>query len=223
MNTEKLLPEESDTWKRAYRNTQLVERRRVKHAGKLTRLGVADWPRDGRLLDLCCGTGEVLGLLRDRGFANLDGLDVSVDPALREHPFFKVQAGDGRALPYPDEQFQTVLCMHALHHLGGLAGVTASLREAARVLKPGGRLALIDHYDSAQLRLAFWACRQSWWTWISPGLRSFRSQLLEEHEYLYDYLDHFAQIRTAIDALGFQVERDQKDLFFFYWVGRKPA
>ena len=219
----KELREESDAWKQAYRNQGLVERRRAKHSGKLTRLGVPGWDRSGALLDLCCGTGEVLGLLQSQGFQNLHGLDVSIDPQLGENPSFHVQAGDGRDLPYATGQFSSVLCMHALHHLGGVQGVAASLNEAARVLRPGGKLGLIDHYDSLQLRLAFWACRQPWWTWITPGLKSFRQQLLEEHDYLYDYLDHFDQMQALISGLGFQTEMNARDPFFFYWVGTKPS
>lgn len=223
MSGDPRIKEESDTWKQAYRNAELVERRRNKHAGKLDRLGVQTWNHEAALLDLCCGTGEVLEMLQARGFQDLYGLDVSIDDALQRNPAFKVSAGDGRALPYTDKQFDSVICMHALHHLGGVAGVGASLQEAARVLKPGGRLGLIDHYDSPQLRLAFALCRQSWWTWITPGLASFRRQLIEEHAYLYDYLDNYRQIRRIIDDLGFEVEVDARDPFFFYWVGRKPA
>ena len=235
------LPEESQAWKQAYRDPALMARRMKKHRGKLARLGVFDWPRDAKVLDLCCGTGEVLRILHAEGFTKLAGLDVTVDAELQREPWVELQAGDSRALPFADASFDAVLCMHALHHLvvqasglhaagtaapqalGGVSGIGAALREAARVLKPGGRLALIDHYDSAQLRLAFWACRQAWLTWPTAGLRSFRRQLDEEWPYLTDYLNNWPQVRAAIGGLGFQpVDLDAQALFFFYWTGRKP-
>lgn len=218
------MPEESQAWKDAYRDPQLVARRQRKHRAKLARLGVLAWPRGLRVLDLCCGTGEVLRILHAEGFSQLAGIDVTIDPQLQRESWLELKAGDSRALPFPDGGFDAVICMHALHHLGGVSGIAAALREAARVLKPGGRLALIDHYDSPQLRLAFWACRRGWLTWPSSGLRSFRQQLDEEWPYLSCYLDDWPQVRAAIDGLGFApVELERKGLFFFYWVGRKQS
>jgi ubiquinone/menaquinone biosynthesis C-methylase UbiE len=216
------LHQESVEWQRAYRDPKLVARRMRKHRTKLERLGVLSWPRDTRILDLCCGTGEVLRILHTEGFKQLCGVDVTADPALQKEPWLELKAGDGRALPYAEKSFDAVLCMHALHHLGGVDGIRAALGEAMRILKPGGRLALIDHHNSAQLQLAFWSCRQAWLAWPTSGLRSFRKQLNEEWPYLTEYLSAWPSVRTTIDDLGCKAELDQKGLFFFYWVGRKP-
>ena len=216
------LPEESDAWKQAYRDPELIARRTKKHRQKLQVLGVLQWPREGRLLDLCCGTGEVLRILHAEGFQGLHASDVTIDPPLQQEPWLTTHAADSRKLPYPDAHFDAITCLHSLHHLGGVSGISAALSEAKRVLKPGGRLGLIDHWDSAHLRLAFWACRQSWLTWPTSALRSYKCQLDEEWSYLTEYLDHWRQVRAVIDGLGFApVEVDRKGLFFFYWVGLK--
>lgn len=218
-----LLREESTAWQGAYHDPQLIARRQKKHRVKLERLGVFAWPRDTRILDVCCGPGEALRILHAAGFTRLYGLDVTLEPGLQREPWVELQAGDGRAMPFPDASFDAVLCMHSLHHLGGLAGIAAAMREAARLVKRGGRLALVDHFDSLQLRLALWCCRRSWLTWPTSGLRSFKLQMDEEWPYLTDYLDNWAKVRAIIDGLGFApVELDRKGLFFFYWVGRKP-
>lgn len=215
------LREESADWQQAYRDPQLIARRQKKHRVKFNRLGLLKFPRNAKLLDMCCGTGEGLRCLHQEGFTNLSGIDVTADPELQKESWLDLRAGDSRALPFADGTFDVVLCMHALHHLGGVAGIRAALVEATRVLKPGGRLALIDHFDSPQLRLAFWACRQSWLAWPTSGLRSFRRQLIEEWSYLIPYLAAWPQVRALIDALGCAAELDQQGLFFFYWVGRK--
>ncbi|MCY3020321.1 MAG: methyltransferase domain-containing protein [Planctomycetota bacterium] len=215
--------EESETWKEAYRDPQLIARRTRKHHEKMLRLGMRSWPRDARIVDIACGTGEVLRILHAEGFTNLVGLDVTIDPGLAREPWLETKVGDGRSLPFPDRSFDIAVCTHSLHHLGGLDGIRSALQGAARILKVGGRLALIDHFDSVQLRFALWCCRQSWLTWPTSGLRSFKKQLDEEWSYLTEYMDGWPKVRALIDGLGFQpVEVDGKGLFFFYWTGRKP-
>jgi len=89
-------------------------------------------------LDVGCGAGEALRLLHAQGFSCLYGTDITLDPGLQGEPWVELKAGDGRALPYADEAFDAVLCMHSLHHLGGVEGIGRSLREMVRVLRRAG-------------------------------------------------------------------------------------
>lgn len=213
---------ESADWQQAYRDPQLAGRRFRTHRRKLRRLGVLDWPRETKLLDLCCGSGEALRILRAEGFTNLSGVDITADPELARETWLDLKAGDSRALPYADNTFDAVVCMHSLHHCGGTAGIQAALKEALRILRPGGHLSLIDHHNAPQVWLAFWAVRQSWLMWPASGLRSFHKQHIEEWPYLSEYLRTFGQTRAAIGALGCTPVTDTQGLFFFYWTGRKP-
>jgi ubiquinone/menaquinone biosynthesis C-methylase UbiE len=56
-----------------------------------------------------------------------------------------LRQGDARALPYPDEHFDTVLFCYALCTIPDDRRAVA---EAVRVLRPGGRLLLIEHVRS---------------------------------------------------------------------------
>jgi ubiquinone/menaquinone biosynthesis C-methylase UbiE len=212
---------ESLQWYTAYRNRQLMRRRTSAHARKLRRLGAMDLARDARILDIACGTGEALRILHAAGFTDLTGSDIMLDPDLRNEPWAELVETDACEQPFADRSFDAVLCMHSLHHLGGHVRVVRALDDAVRVLKPGGRLMLVDHYDSVQLRAAFWALHKKWLTWPTAGLRSFAKQCEEEWPYLYDYLDASLALRSALDALDLDVEVEERGLFFFYWTGRK--
>nr|PZN18095.1 MAG: class I SAM-dependent methyltransferase [Chloroflexota bacterium] len=55
-----------------------------------------------------------------------------------------VQTGDMRALPFADASFDVVLASLAIHNVPDQAGRAKAVQEIARVLKPGGRVALLD-------------------------------------------------------------------------------
>jgi ubiquinone/menaquinone biosynthesis C-methylase UbiE len=66
-------------------------------------------------------------------------------------PLASARVGDARALDAPDETADAVLLLGPLYHLTDAADRDRALREAARVLRPGGRLlaAAISRYASA--------------------------------------------------------------------------
>ncbi|HEY4013989.1 MAG TPA: class I SAM-dependent methyltransferase [Polyangiaceae bacterium] len=212
---------ESSRWHQSYGNAQLIARRTSSHGRKLERLGLLSLPRDARILDVCCGMGEALRILHGAGFTRLSGCDVTAEPELAREPWVDVRACDAASLPYEDASFDAVVCMHSLHHLGGLERIRRTFAECARVLRPGGKLSLLDHYNSPQLRAAFWGLSKPWLTWPTAGLRSFREQHEEEWPYMYEYLDSWLGVRAAVASLPFAPEVDRKGLFFFYWTGRK--
>ncbi len=100
------------------------------------------------LLDLGTGTGRMLELFAGKIERGL-GLDLSLDmlALAREHldrPGFKhcsVRHGDIYDLPLPRDSFDVVIIHQVLHFLDDSG---RAIREAARVLRPGGRLLVID-------------------------------------------------------------------------------
>jgi SAM-dependent methyltransferase len=92
-----------------------------------------------RLLDVACGPGLALELARIRG-AEVSGIDASprlVAVAADRNPGCDIRVGDMAALPWPDETFDVVTSFR------GIWGTTPdAVREAHRVLVPGGRLAI---------------------------------------------------------------------------------
>jgi demethylmenaquinone methyltransferase/2-methoxy-6-polyprenyl-1,4-benzoquinol methylase len=100
------------------------------------------------VLDVGCGTGAHLELYVDSG-AECVGLDAS--PAMLEQASARLgeradlELGDATALPHSDSSFDLVFTSLFLHELEESARV-AAISEMARVVKPDGRILVIDYY-----------------------------------------------------------------------------
>ena len=97
-----------------------------------------------RILDVACGTGELLKYLPAVSYL---GVDISTDyiaNAQRRHSGrAEVICADFRHLAVHDRSFDLVVAVGVLHHLGD--PVAASLTELARrALRPGGRFVLLE-------------------------------------------------------------------------------
>ena len=94
----------------------------------------------GRVLDAGCGEGRTLEQLRDLGW-QVEGVDFDrgavLGAAARGIP---VRLGTLEDQRYPDGAFDAVVHRHVLEHVPDPAGFLAECR---RLLKPGGRLALV--------------------------------------------------------------------------------
>ncbi|MEV7289264.1 class I SAM-dependent methyltransferase [Streptomyces sp. NPDC093252] len=105
-------------------------------------------PGASSLLDLACGTGAHLGLLRER-FARVEGLELSEAMLARAReavPEVPVHHGDMRDFAL-GRTFDAVICMFSsIGYVGSVANLGAAVRSAARHLVPGGVLLLEPWY-----------------------------------------------------------------------------
>lgn len=112
-------------------------------------------PPSGRTLEIGCGEGRISRVLRDRGYAvvGIDAAPTMVRQA-RAHESEPIEAvlGDGAVLPFRDSVFDLVVAYMALHDFDAMPEAVA---EAARVLRPAGRLCLaVPHPLSSAGRFA---------------------------------------------------------------------
>jgi len=94
-----------------------------------------------KVLEVGCGTGRWLRLLNELG-CEYAGFDYSAGmlAIAREQLDGDIREGSAESLPWGDASFDCVQIVNAFHHF---PEKEASLREAYRVLKPGGAILLI--------------------------------------------------------------------------------
>jgi arsenite methyltransferase len=118
------------------------------------------WRGDESVLDVGCGRGLLtVGAASRLSSGSAVGVDVwnraaisgnRADSVLENAAVEGVQArvevkhGDARELPFADGAFDVVVSNFVVHEMKSRADRERMMREMARVLKPGGRLAMVD-------------------------------------------------------------------------------
>jgi SAM-dependent methyltransferase len=178
----------------------------------------------GRVLDVACGSGELAARLAAAGWEAW-GLEASSHMLGlgRWQDFDRhvlMVRGIAEALPFPDDSFDCVVCKGSLDHFADQA---AFMRDAARVLRPEGRLVIaIANFDSLSRRLGrrinalarllgmppphgrpYWQPPPTHMVWGDLAyVRSLGGPLLAlERCYGVSLLHHFLPWRLAVDRL----------------------
>jgi SAM-dependent methyltransferase len=133
--------------------------------GQIHQLLIDSVGTGGRLLDVGCGSGELL--IR---FARQGGCDaelVGIDHWGEDWEYSQVQAesnaraegvpglrfvrGTASSLPFATSEFARVVSALTFHEVRDVEDKTVSVGEAVRVLQPGGRFAFVDLFDDVRI------------------------------------------------------------------------
>ncbi len=162
-----------------------------------------------RVLDLCCGTGDVMLDFKRIAKAQIVGADFC-HPMLtaaaykltrRNFPALLVEA-DAMRMPLEDCTFEAVAISFGFRNL---VNYSAGLIELRRVLKPGGRLAILEfsHPPNLLMRLAY-----SFYSKIFlPVIGTLVSGSRDAYTYLPDSIRRFPkaeQLRSMMENAGFE-------------------
>ena len=111
----------------------------------------------GETLEVAIGTGLNIPLYGDD--IRLTGIDISPEMleiaqarSAQATKAIELREGDAHDLPFDDASFDSVVCTYSLCNI---PDPHQAVGEMKRVLKPGGRLILVDHVRSP-MRVVFW-------------------------------------------------------------------
>lgn len=138
---------------KGYRET-LVDELRGKPLDRAFLDAFAERCGDGTIVEVGCGPGQVARYLAERG-AHVEGIDLSpemIAEASDAHPGLSFRVGDMFALPFDEASVRGVVAFYAIVHTP-TAELSTAFRDWARVLAPGGLVAVAFHVGGEHVRV----------------------------------------------------------------------
>ncbi|BAY81636.1 hypothetical protein NIES267_11130 [Calothrix parasitica NIES-267] len=157
-------------------------------------------PKDADLLDLCCGTGNLMQALLHKGYrvTGLDGSETMLDYARRNAPQGEFVLGDARSFNLPERFDGVVSSSASLNHILSIDELNRVFSSVYRALKPNG-LFMFDLNHAGQM--------QKWWnSQISEG--EIESELAWYITPNYDSTDRMGNFKVTMYQTPTKVRRN---------------
>lgn len=198
----------NETWESAYLAFETEAEEVRKFRRRLLGLGAAGWARDARAVELFCGRGGGMRALEEMGFSRVEGVDLSRALLVRYRGPATRYAGDCRYLPFTSRSRDLLMVQGGLHHLLALPhDLNRVLSECWRVLRPEGRLVVVEPWNTMFLTLVHALCRQALVRGLSPKMRAFEVMVRLEGETYLQWLTRPREILRCFDRYFHLVQR----------------
>jgi demethylmenaquinone methyltransferase/2-methoxy-6-polyprenyl-1,4-benzoquinol methylase len=167
---------------------------------------------DLKVLDLCAGTLDLtVEVLKQRPKAAVTALDFSEAMLLAGKPKIPedhknqvaMKVGDAMDIPFPPETFHGVICGFGLRNV---VENEKCLQEIHRVLKPGGRVIILEFFKPTH-----WAAKlfhATYGKWVLPRVGSWLSKDPEAYQYLFDSIQKYysrEEFENLVNKIGFRL------------------
>jgi demethylmenaquinone methyltransferase/2-methoxy-6-polyprenyl-1,4-benzoquinol methylase len=162
--------------------------------------------RDLKVLDLCAGTLDLtLAILKQNPDTEITALDFS-EPMLRagENKIstnFKKQVtlrvGDGMNLQMEEQSFDAVICGFGMRNI---VDNPKALREIHHVLKPKGRIIILEFFKPTHLSAKLF--HATYGKWILPKIGSWLSKDSEAYQYLFNSIQSYYSLDEFCELIG---------------------
>jgi demethylmenaquinone methyltransferase/2-methoxy-6-polyprenyl-1,4-benzoquinol methylase len=154
---------------------------------------------DARVLDVCCGTGDMtLALRRKATTSKILGVDFShamLERATKKSPSLHWVEADALSLPFPSSHFDLVTSAFGFRNL---ADYDAGLRESLRVLRDGGECGILDFGEP---RGAIGKLYHIYFQHVLPALGTLISGVKGPYAYLPASVERFPELEEMLERM----------------------
>ncbi len=156
----------------------------------------------GQVLDLCAGTLDLTVMLLQAGASEVQALDFAAQmlaagaPKLPPNAPVHLITADARAMPLPDASVDGIIAGFGLRNV---PEVERAIDECARVLRPGGRMVVLEFFKPTS-----WSSRLlqgSYNRFVMPVLGGWVSGFGDAYAYLAGSIDAFQTREAFADAM----------------------
>lgn len=193
------------TVRQQYNQLATVYDRRWQHYITKTLLFLKQWaqiPASARVLDLACGTGEFERLLLQESPDQLiTGVDISeqmlaiAHQKLKPYPNVSLQLATASDLPFADRSFDVIVSANSFHYFDN---PELALKEMKRVVKPGGKVVILDWCKD------YFVCRVC-------------DALLQRFDPAHQQCYTQAEFHHLLNTAGFKIQQATKVRFGLIW------
>ncbi len=162
------------------------------------------------VLDVACGTGDLSIELNHSSKARIIGADfcrpmltIARNKSVDEANTISYVEGDALRLPFAEDHFDAVTIAFGLRNLANLGG---GLSELKRILKPGGKLAVLEF--STPVLPGFGRIFNFYFSHVLPRIGGAVSGSRGAYEYLPDSVSKFPnqkRLASLIEEMGFSL------------------
>lgn len=171
----------------------------------------------GPVLDLAAGDGLDMELIAERCSGPVIGSDISL--RLLSRASGRRVVADAHCLPFADSSCAAVVANSVLHHLDP----PLAFREIGRILRPGGRLLLMEPRPCAARSLLDWLTLSFGPSQTIPLLRARRTSLLEELDVYRRWLEAYPETPGWLAEAGLELEKEHATTFGILAQWRKAG
>jgi 2-polyprenyl-3-methyl-5-hydroxy-6-metoxy-1,4-benzoquinol methylase len=178
-------------------------------------------PTTARILDVGCGSGETLKVLKRHGFTKLTGIEP--ESRLFEHNNSDNMIMQGNCLDMSsvNDQYDVLLMFGVLHHLHTFEEMQQTLQNIKQKLVPGGAFYSVEQWKNLIRTVAMKLVRDTPVGKLHSTLRIERELLKLERKELDHWLEVERKVTTYAQEIGLQVVFYRKDLRYRYIIFKK--